>query len=1808
MSASALDIFALRENVIDDYRRFATSFTTIQAADIRSQVEAIYAGGRFWPEPLIQLNPRFEDGKDISTLVKEGVLTPGCERIFCRDGQPLKLYRHQTEAISIASSGESYVVTTGTGSGKSLCFFIPLVSHILAQKKHDPRPRTRAIIIYPMNALANSQLEEFGKFFDHLGPPHPVTFARYTGQETSAERKAIADTPPDILLTNFMMFELLMTRQDTVDRQVIQHCAGLEFLVLDELHTYRGRQGADVAMLVRRIREHLVSGQLQCIGTSATMASEGTTEDKNRVVAQVASKLFGLRIPETNVIGESLDRVTHPHATADSVKEQLPSAIERLTKAAPGSADLSPLHFSNAALQHDPLAIWVETRLGIRFSDLEHKWVRARPQTVSEAVAALADDSGCSADSCTRALKNLLTLSSTPESRRLSTPEASPRSLFAFKLHQFISGTGNAYATLEPPGKRSVTVEGQQFLPAAPEKRLYPTYFCRECGHEYHAVKLIVEEGTRQLLPRDIDDAPISSEPIDSASSKTRRLAEQRDIFGFVTLHAQDQDFDFSNMDEDYPESWLESDGPHRSRLKSTYRDARLTELFVTPDGKVGAGQRCWFMPGRFRFCLRCGNVESSSARDRTRLASLSAEGRSSATTVLVSSTLRWMHEHHFGRDAFTRKLLGFTDNRQDAALQAGHFNDFLFVSLIRAGFLGALHRAGEAGLRSEQLGEAHQKALGLDRPEPAIRAEWLLEPQLKGFNLTDAESTLRQMLAYRIWFDQRKGWRYTNPNLEQLGLVRVEYGGLEALCEDSSLFQSTHPLLKAASPFVRQNVMRALLDHLRRGMAIRTQVLETTTLEQLRVRSHSRLRPPWGFTDDATLQGTRWLFTEAPGRKQMSLRDESMIVRGGARSSLGRTLRSTALWGDDATIRTLKLKEFDALIQQLLEAAAEHGLVEKASTPFGLEGWRLNDACVIFKQGRGAASVHTRENLFFQSLYTELAALLSRPAHPFFSFEAREHTAQVEAAVRSLREKRFRYGEKEQRELLDAAPRMRELGENNRFLPVLFCSPTMELGVDISEMNVVHMRNVPPTPANYAQRSGRAGRSGQAALVLTYAAALSPHDQYFFRDPRAMVHGQVKAPLLELANRDMVDSHLQAVWLSCVPEALSANVADLLALPEPNRPLREALRTVMEEPSVQVRAHARMTRVLEQLGEYLTPETSPWYSEPATYAHHVTTRALQRLERAFDRWRDLYAAAEHQRDAARRTMDDYAATSQEKKTAQARHRQAMDQFEVLQKGTESDASDFYTYRYLATEGFLPGYNFPRLPLMAYIPGGQDGKGKQTYLQRPRFLALSEFGPRSLVYHEGRAYRVVRALLSLNRRSGHQPEHVLTTALARLCSACGAGHFEDKTSVCHACGASLSTAHHINSIFRIENMDTMPAERITANDEERKRQGFELQTTFQWAVREHTLDVRRGTLFDQGGDLARLSYGAGATITRLNKGLRRRADKTLLGFLIDPVSGYFAKNEDEDELVQPNLVKPQRIVPSVRDHKNALVLTPTEPGLSETTMATLQHALLRGIEAVFQLEEGEVLAEPMPDAAHRNSFLFYEATEGGAGVLVRLVAEPDALSRVARRALEILHFRLPDNNSQVDVQTQLSKNPLPSSPGMLIDQPGTACVAACYRCLLSYYNQPEHERLDRRDEKARRLLLRFAQARLDASPLPGLTSTPSSTSAEGGQSAGGSELADVLHQWLEAAAARQLPAPDAEPLSAGLSSTAAPSLEPSSGVLIWRRFYLAVLLPGAPPEAAERLDALGFEVRSFTDVSCWSIAFSRLEAELGRHS
>src|SRR5262249_46215826 len=148
----------------------------------------------------------------------------------------LLLHAHQREAIAKAKEGKSYILTSGTGSGKSLTYIVPIVDHVL---RNGSGRGIQAIVVYPMNALANSQGEELGKFLEKGYPEgrSPVRFARFTGQEKAVAREGIRSAPPDILLTNYMMLELLLTRAE--DRELVRAAQGLRFLVFDELHTYR---------------------------------------------------------------------------------------------------------------------------------------------------------------------------------------------------------------------------------------------------------------------------------------------------------------------------------------------------------------------------------------------------------------------------------------------------------------------------------------------------------------------------------------------------------------------------------------------------------------------------------------------------------------------------------------------------------------------------------------------------------------------------------------------------------------------------------------------------------------------------------------------------------------------------------------------------------------------------------------------------------------------------------------------------------------------------------------------------------------------------------------------------------------------------------------------------------------------------------------------------------------------------------------------------------------------------------------------------------------------------------------------------------------------------------------------------------------------------------------------------------------------------------------------------------------------------------------------------------------------------------
>ncbi len=1613
-----MDVFDLRQRVIDDYSGYIRSFFTIRDERIAERVEAALAEGLLWPHPLVQLSPSFEPGESLEQLIAAGDLHPETRRIFAQknaDGSvraPLRLHRHQVDGIRAARAGESYVLTTGTGSGKSLAYIAPIVDHVL----RAPRTRgVKAIVVYPMNALANSQLGELEKYLC-LGYPQdqpPVTFRRYTGQEDNDQRRAIIADPPDILLTNYVMLELLLTRP--FDAQLIEQAQGLRFLVFDELHTYRGRQGADVALLVRRVRDACGRPPLIHVGTSATLSSDGSWPDQQRAVASVASTIFGVEVKPDFVIGETLRRATAPHNLDDATfRGEVRRRIE--------TGDLPPDQDSTAFLAH-PLATWVESTLGLHDDPESGRLVRSAPITVQAASDVLAGHTGLPADQCLAALRHTLLAGS-------HNRDASGRALFGFRLHQFISRGDAVYASPEPEDVRHITLRAQRYVPDSDRtKALLPLVFCRECGQEYYAVhKRTDDDGRIVYDPRELGDRF----EVDGAEP------------GYLYISAADPwpGDDLAAVVERLPDSWLE---PRRNAEglvpKRSVKDRLPRVITLSADAVEGSGPiRAAYFSAPFLLCLHCQvTYGAHQTSDFAKLATLGSEGRSTATTLLTMSTVRRLR-----RDATlapeARKLLSFTDNRQDASLQAGHFNDFVEISLLRSAILRAIEAAGTPGLAHDQLTLRTFDALGLSLELYA------LNPAVEYLQREETDRALREVLGYYIYRDLRRGWRITSPNLEQAGLLDITYRSLADFSRDARWSQA-HRVLAEASPADRERICKVLLDFMRRELAVRVSYLTPTDQESLRLLSGQYLVAPWALDDQLRLERSAIVYPRSRGDEPSQPFHVYVSARGGFGTFLK---RQGTLPGGPA----LKTEDLEQIIPQLLDLLVIPGLVhvaEPARRAHEASGYQLNASAFVWRAGGGDRAAHDpiripnvpddglRANPFFREFYRSDASDLKR-------LHAREHTAQVPGRTREDREEAFREAR----------------------LPILFCSPTMELGVDIAQLNVVNMRNVPPTPANYAQRSGRAGRSGQPAFIFTYCSAGSPHDQYFFKHQDDMVAGAVSPPRIDLDNEELLRAHVHAVWLATSRAYLGSSLRDVLDVigVDPSLVVQSQLAAKLVDPSLRARAQVRAR---EALGDAIARVIDPAESIDS-WLDRILRELPQSFERACERWRTLYRAALAQMDRQSRIISDASREARDRDTARRLRSEAEAQRDLLIDESDNQQSDFYSYRYFASEGFLPGYNFPRLPLSAFLPGRRRQRGRDDFLSRPRFLAISEFGPRSLIYHEGSRYVVNKVILPVDG------EDSTFKRRAKICTSCGYLHplrDEPGPDLCESCGETL--ADEWSNLFRMQNVATRRRDRINSDEEERFRLGYELRTGVRFAVRHGVPSMRTAIIAGDTEDpLVILKYGGAATLWRMNLGWRRRKKKEVRGYMLDIERGFWARSQEtEDDPGGPDdpmSARLDRVVPYVEDTRNALVVQPA-PGLTPVHMASLEAALKIALQVLYQLEDREIASEPLPTSDDRRTILYYEVSEGGAGVLRQLTDDATAWPAVARKALELLHF---DPDTGADRGNSIGTD--------------ERCEAACYDCLLSYYNQRDHRLLDR--HAVAPILLDWARRTIELTPGP----------------------------------------------------------------------------------------------------------------------
>lgn len=1587
-----MNVFEIHRRIVDDYARYIRSFINIADPEIAKKVEEELASGKLWPDPLLQFNPAYEKAGSVAEAVKDSRFNGRLADIF----KDFTLYRHQLDAMKLGTAGRDFVVTSGTGSGKSLTYIATIFNSLL---NHPAPGGVTAIVVYPMNALINSQTNEFNGYAANYkaatGQELPISYGQYTGQEKQPDREQMRQNPPHVLLTNYMMLELLLTRiQERKIRDAIYE--NLRYLVFDELHTYRGRQGADIAMLIRRITAQC-HNNVTCIGTSATMVSVGDAPSQKAQVAAVAKTIFGRRdFSEDQIVPETLTpSLQFDGRIADS--DELKAAIE---------SGIDPTRGESALIAH-PLTNWLEQAIAIERRG--GGFARRKPLPITGVVEALRDTANVSVEQARTALADmLLWISKVNEQIRA---RGEKYTILPYKLHQFIAQTGSVYTTLDQGPDRFITLEpGLYKSDEDNNKPIYPNVFSRATGQAFLCVS---HDGTR-LIPREFRE-------------RTDDEEENSTTDGYLIVG--DDVWDPETDLELLPESWVKRTKNGDLRIEKKFEALLPRKIWFDEFGNCSETEQMkysgWFMPAPLLFDPTGGVFFDRQTKDATKLTKLGSEGRSTSTTITAVSVLRRLEEA--GVPMHDQKLLSFTDNRQDAALQAGHFNDFLQVVQLRSAIHTALKRAPGQTLTYTNLGRAVFEALRL----PFLQyANTTAEPPIAAVKRS-YEETLEKYLFYRAVADLRRSWRIVLPNLEQCGLLTIDYQHLDDLVSADD-FWSDDPIVSMLSAQERREFLTTILDFFRLEFAIHSEnFLTPSRLKESEKEFRERLRAPWTLDRKEQLHEP-YVLRLVPLKKGSRLFSKSL----GSASTLGKFLKQFVRQRDLHI--ELHSDAYDKYVSRLLSklVAADFLHEQEAKSDDGATRvYRLRIDKVIWKLGDGetvkADAVKRRAykapapkpNVFFRDMYRGEFARRKR-------LRGEAHTGQDNVDDRRDREDRFRadWFLDEQRTQRD------EARISNESISALFCSPTMELGVDIGGLSVVHMRNAPPNVANYAQRSGRAGRSGQGALIFTYCSGYSPHDRHFFSDQAELVGGAVQAPRLDLCNRELLVTHLNALAISEIglgalesEDGERPSLMKLVIADNPDMPLDGGVRESLHlQPASYERIRSAFQRVVHDFARELKTR-APWYSD--TWIDQNLSTLADHLNDSLKRWRSLYRSARALLTSATQQIEGGLLVygGEEYRKFKRLQDQASRQLNLLRnEGSGStDLTEFYPYRYLAAEGYLPGYNFTRLPLRIFVA---TGEGSGDFISRPRHIALREFGPQNVIYHSGRKFRVSQMVVQ-------NPEDSLTSAkISRK-----AGYFlmgeERDLEVCPFTGRSLSdtaNATIIQDLIEASEARAEEIDRISCEEEERVSKGYKIETYF--AVEGGQKErVKRTVVRSSESEFLNLRYIPAARLVYVNEKWR---STVFDGFPMGMMSGdWRSKMPDASSQVREPF-RPVKVWTS--NTADALYIEPTEPlGLDRRGVVTLQHALERAIENVFQAEPNEIGSVTLGDLNAPN-ILLYESAEGSLGVLSQFAESTQTFGRVIEEAIRICRF---DDEKYK--------------------------AAASYDDLLSYYNQRYHREIDR---------------------------------------------------------------------------------------------------------------------------------------------
>jgi DEAD/DEAH box helicase domain-containing protein len=1589
-----------------------------------------------------------------------------------RDGLPLDLlpsftpYAHQLRAFERLGSRDqaprATLITTGTGSGKTECFLYPLLDHC-RRAREQGQPGIKALVLYPMNALASDQAARFAQELSRpeleLGRVSAGLYVGGNGRNATRSATALIDdrnvlrqSPPDILLTNYKMLDLLLMRP--ADARLWDD-ADLQYLVLDELHSYDGAQGSDVACLIRRLKARLGldRGELCSIGTSATLGNSGS-EDPKRLLLEFAAQIFGEDFEPDAIVEEQRRSIAELFGTrarglgegmsVHSAEDEGPDASAhpftrlRALQASgapdptdPTRYDSPPAYLSAQAELWGGVAVHMPNTL---VQDLlQHPFLsallraltagetRRGPVEWTEVVDALSaehTDLGALPRSWQwGALASFLSLLSQAHSVDASDPKRQARPFLHVEVQLWVR---ELHGLLHELGAPSPRFSWREELPQEPEGQHFaPLLYCRDCGA--HAV------------------------------AATQRAAESR-------LHATSEGVGQAFFDRDQSARVVQ--------VLPMPPEAALPEAPMPSGKKKDAGP-----PPVQRLCCAClalhrKDVCACGAEPERSLvvqvfaspgwplhkcpechSERSLTWLGSRVSTLCSVALSRWYASEFNPDG---KLLAFTDSVQDASHRAGFFGGRAYRFSLRTALQGAIDATGPiVASQVANVVRGHwEKQLGAPRALaellPAdLREDPAVAPYLRGADRRTVPAQTWQAVEARLGFDAL--FELT------LGISRgrsLEASGCATLCV------RPERLAEAARRFA--DVLREEASQLVAARANELDVLAWRYLDGLtdRLRRQLGLLHPW-LTDYAR-QGRPWLLSRQHNPRISHFPVGSPLpvfwelsAESARHDAL---LATTHNWYQDYLQRLVgsagSPAARDSATGALLARRAESclraaGIIDPVEGADALRGLRL-DALELRGSVRAfACSACRRQRLVAPELAARLEgtpcdrfrcagsyqASLSSPAGDYYRrlyrsgrltrVHTAEHTGLLGRHDREDLEQRFRDGTQPD------APNL------------LACTPTLEMGIDIGDLGNVMLCSIPPRPANYLQRIGRAGRKTGNALVVGWAGS-SPHDQYFFAQPEEMLRGQVTPPGCFLDAPEMLARQM----LAHVFDRWARDVENTDALP--NQMRRVSLDKPGSFPQDVVDYYGReQRRLTEEFFELFRDEMSePSVQRLRESASGLVNRAVEALRAAkadIGAYKQRIDALEQRRE--RLAKDPETVELKEGETqAQALERETRELTELIGAYTRlrSAASRRYPMNVLTDAGVLPNYAFPEpgVTLSALLRDGRDSspngsgagprdktrRGSRVEYLRPASQALREFAPFNTFYAEGHQIEVRQ--LDLGSK-GEAVEHWI------LCPTCHHAarrlEQEDVAAACPQCGDArwADSGQQFAMLQFRRALSVIQRAEAAARDETEERQSERYCTERYVDVRaEHyrgarlaeTESVVFGYELLHGLELREINFGPASDVRgHLQVGGEEVRQQ---GFHTCTRCGRVSERPTQPEHAPTCPVRTQNW--SERSHRILLyrslrsealrMLLPVSDHLVDQSIHTLRAALQLGFRKTFRGQPLHLQIWPANEVRggkRRRFLVIYDTVPGGTGYLTALWRDQGFLD-VLQQALRAL--------------------------------------------------------------------------------------------------------------------------------------------------------------------------------------------------------